>query len=66
MGESSGAEISVIGSELESFWVETPGGRIQIRWDTRSGENVNDWLLPSLVIDDRNFSCVWLALESAS
>jgi hypothetical protein len=35
MGASSGAEISVIESELESFWVETPGGRIQIRWDTR-------------------------------
>ena len=33
MGESSGAEISVYGSELESFSVETPGGRMQIRWD---------------------------------
>jgi hypothetical protein len=33
MGESSGAEISVFGSELESFSVETPGDRIQIRWD---------------------------------
>jgi hypothetical protein len=33
MGESSGAEISAIGSELESFSVATPGGRIQIRWD---------------------------------
>ena len=36
MGESPGAEISVFGSELESFSVETPGGRIQIRWDYRS------------------------------
>ncbi len=33
MGESSGAEISVLGSELESFSVQTPGGRMQIRWD---------------------------------
>ena len=33
MGELPGAEISVYGSELESFSVETPGGRIQIRWD---------------------------------
>ena len=33
MGESSGAEISVYGSELESFSVETPGGRLHIRWD---------------------------------
>ena len=32
MGESSGAEISVCGSELESFSVDTPGGRIHIRW----------------------------------
>ncbi len=33
MGESSGSEISVFGSELESFSVDTPGGRIHIRWD---------------------------------
>jgi hypothetical protein len=33
MGESPGAEVSVNGSGLESFSVETPGGRIQIRWD---------------------------------
>jgi hypothetical protein len=33
MGESSGAKISVIGSALASFSVETPGGRMQIRWD---------------------------------
>ena len=33
MGESSGLEISVFGSELESFSVDTPGGRMHIRWD---------------------------------
>jgi len=33
MGELSGVEISVSGSELESFSAETPGGRIHIRWD---------------------------------
>ena len=33
MGESSGTEISVCGSELDSFSLDTPGGRIHIRWD---------------------------------
>jgi hypothetical protein len=33
MGESSRAKISVSGSELESFAVETPGGRLHIIWD---------------------------------
>jgi len=33
MGESPKAEISVCSTELESFSVETPGGRIHIRWD---------------------------------
>jgi len=41
MGESPGAEISVFGSELESFSVETPGGRIQIRWDLESSATPN-------------------------
>jgi hypothetical protein len=33
MGASSRAGISVFGSELKSLSVETPGGRIHIRWD---------------------------------
>ena len=41
MGESPGAEISVFGSELESFSVETPGGRIQIRWDLEASATPN-------------------------
>jgi hypothetical protein len=41
MGESRGAEISVFGSELESFSVETPGGRIQIRWDLEASATPN-------------------------
>ena len=41
MGESSGAEISVCGSELESFSVDTPGGRIHIRWDHEASATPN-------------------------
>jgi hypothetical protein len=41
MGESAGAKISVFGSELESFSVETPGGRIQIRWDFEASATPN-------------------------
>jgi hypothetical protein len=41
MGESSRAEISVYGSELESFSVETPGGRIHIRWDYEASATPN-------------------------
>ena len=41
MGESPGAEISVFGSELESCSVETPGGRIQIRWDLEASATPN-------------------------
>jgi hypothetical protein len=41
MGESSGTEISVFGSELESFSVDTPGGRIHIRWDYESRATPN-------------------------
>ena len=33
MGEWPRTEISVYGSELEAYSVETPGGRMQIRWD---------------------------------
>jgi hypothetical protein len=33
MGESSAAEISVLGAESESFSVQRAGGRTQIRWD---------------------------------
>ena len=41
MGELPGAEISVYGSELESFSVETPGGRIQICWDMEASATPN-------------------------
>jgi hypothetical protein len=41
MGESSGTEISVYGSDLESFSVETPGGRMQIRWDMEASATPN-------------------------
>ena len=42
MGESSGVEISgTTDSELESFLVETPGGRIQIRWDLEASATPN-------------------------
>ncbi len=41
MGESPGAEISVFGSELAAFSVETPGGRIQIRWDLEASATPN-------------------------
>src|SRR5271157_3332061 len=41
MGESSGTELSVYGSELESFSVETPGGRIHIRWDYEASATPN-------------------------
>ena len=41
MGESSGAEISVYSSELDSFSVETPGGRIHIRWDNEASATPN-------------------------
>ena len=41
MGESPGAEVSVNGSGLESFSVETPGGRIQIRWDMEASATPN-------------------------
>lgn len=41
MGESPKAEISVYSSELESFSVETPGGRIHIRWDNQASATPN-------------------------
>jgi Transposase DDE domain group 1 len=41
MGESPKTEISVYRSELESFSVETPGGRIQIRWDCQASATPN-------------------------
>jgi len=41
MGESSEAGISVYGAELESFSVETPGGRIHIRWDHEASATPN-------------------------
>ena len=41
MGEWSGAEIAVLGSELESFSVDTPGGRLHIRWDSEARATPN-------------------------
>lgn len=41
MGESPGAELSVYDSEPESFSVETPGGRIHIRWDYEASATPN-------------------------
>ncbi len=41
MGELPVSEISVFGSELESFSVETPGGRMQIRWDLEASATPN-------------------------
>jgi hypothetical protein len=41
MGESAGAKISVFGSELESFSVETPGGRIHIPGDFEASATPN-------------------------
>jgi Transposase DDE domain group 1 len=41
MGESSGAEIAVLGSELESFSVDTLGGRLHIRWDSEARATPN-------------------------
>ena len=41
MGDSSGSEISVLGTELESFSVETPGGRLHIRWDSEARATPN-------------------------
>ena len=41
MGESSGAELSIYGAELESFSVETPGGRIHIRRDYEASATPN-------------------------
>ena len=41
MGESSKAEISIYSSELESFSVETPGGRIHLRWDYEASATPN-------------------------
>src|SRR5487761_2305140 len=35
------AEISVYSPELESFSVETPGGRIHIRWDCEASATPN-------------------------
>jgi len=41
MGELPKAEISVYSPELESFSVETPGGRIHIRWDNEASATPN-------------------------
>lgn len=44
MGESPKAGISVYSPELESFSVETPGGRIHIRWDNQASATANTQL----------------------
>ncbi len=36
-----GPEISVVGTELESFSIETPGGRLHIRWDSEARATPN-------------------------
>lgn len=41
MGEGLGTEIAVYGREPESFTVETPGGRIRIRWDYEASATPN-------------------------
>jgi hypothetical protein len=41
MGESPRAEISARHPELDSFSVETPGGRIHIRWDNEASATPN-------------------------
>ena len=41
MGEWCGTEIAVFDSERESFSVETPGGRIHIRWDYEASATPN-------------------------
>jgi len=41
MGESPKAEISIYSSALKSFSVETPGGRIHIRWDNEASATPN-------------------------
>jgi hypothetical protein len=41
MGESPKAEISAYSPELESFSVETPGGRIHICWDSEASATPN-------------------------
>jgi hypothetical protein len=40
MGESPKAEIPVYSSTLESFSIETPGGRIHIHWDNNTLESM--------------------------
>jgi hypothetical protein len=41
MGESCGVGVSARGQELEAFSVETPGGRIHIRWDCEASATPN-------------------------
>jgi hypothetical protein len=41
MGEWSKEEISLSGSELDAFSVDTPGGRIHIRWDSEASATPN-------------------------
>ena len=41
MGESRGVELSVREQELEAFSVDTPGGRIHVRWDYEASATPN-------------------------
>ncbi len=45
MGEAFEVELSVRDSEPESFSVETPGGRIHIRWDDEAHATPNAQLV---------------------
>ncbi len=44
MGDLSGPEISAVGAELESFSVETSGGRLHICWDNEARATSNPQL----------------------
>ena len=41
MGERRGVELSVRERELEAFSVDTPGGRIDVRWDYEASATPN-------------------------
>ena len=41
MGESRGVELSVREQDLETLSVDTPGGRIHVRWDYEASATPN-------------------------
>ena len=64
MGESPKGEISVYSPELDSFSVETPGGRIHIHWDNEASATPNallaifaEFLAPAEVFESWVNSC---------